>query len=552
MITADVGGQIKIRDLYGMESIRFQHKKKRVSNAIFSKTDSTIITSEGKNIYLWNLKGEKLKTFPSVHKSTISRLAISPNNQQIASVGKDGKTFLWNTKGDTLRSFSGQHPSTLLTVTFSPDGQKLYTGGWNGNIIIWNTETGDTIATYDPNIGHIWAIKFSPDGTHYLVAGGFNKKGGFELRRNGDQLIKKTIADHLITDAKFHPTEPIIITSEYFKQGNNINFWDYEGKKISTFKAHNEGVRRFDITKDGQYIVTASLDKTFKYWKLDKTKPTLLATYNAPQSDVVDISFIEDGKAILSASLNGRASIWMIRDEYLKSDRIAKLTPNEQLELNLVDSSDIDSSRLLILPKASQGNYPYRNFIGWRKDISNNPTAGNYLYTFQATQPLALEGHTVKEKIYLQQLNISYVEKAFALNNNIWEGDEYYSVIRAFAYGNMIDYQIMDNNYSKALEFVNKGKHIKYNEQSQQWFSLKSSLAYLVNNQWDKAIFLINPLKDITIKNKLSFPAKNFNLESEFSKETLFKEVLLSDIKRLKENGAKHPNLEKLKNYLLD
>ena len=110
----------------------------------------------------------------------------------------------------------------------------------------------------------------------------------------------------------------------------------------------------------------------------------------------------------------------------------------------------------------------------------------------------------------------------------------------------------MDNNADKALAYAIEGKTNRYDKESQQWFSLKTALAYLVNDQWEKAIELISPLKDLEIGGNLYFPARNFNLEKSFSRETTFQEVLFSDIKKLQAQGIEHPNLEKMKNYLGD
>lgn len=552
LITADLGGVIKIRDLSGFEQQQLNHEIQDCRNAIFSTLDSTFITSAGKQIYKWDKTGRLLKAFPTVHKNAINQLALSDDGERIASVGKDGLTLLWNTVGDTIRSFAIPRGGTLESLSFSPDNQQLYTGGWDGYIRVWDINTGDTVFTFQSNSGHVRSIAFSENGDYLLYAGGFNKKGRVRIRRmdNFENVVSFGKLPE-IKHAKFHPDGQTIITTE--SRGDKISLWKYDGTLIRSFETGNKGILCFDISPDGQYLVTGDGHKTsnFKFWKLESNSQVLLATYEAHQAEVIDIHFIKNGTEILTAALDGTVRTWMTPAAFLASDKIAQLTTNEKLTLEIVDSSEVNADDLIQFPMVDKGNYPYINFIGWQKNINDSPTARNYLLTFQGLQPLALQGHTVKEKIYLQEMNIRYIRKVFQLNQDIWEGDELYSIIHAFTYGNMMEYQILDRNFKRALAYVGEGNHPKYDEESERWFALKTTLVYLVNNRWEAAKKIMEELKDETIGGNISFTAKNFNLEK-FKRTTLFKEVLLNDIKRLEENNISHKNFDKMKIFLAE
>ena len=60
-------------------------------------------------------------------------VAISPDDQILASGSIDGTVKLWNLQsGKLLDSLCGYHP-----VQFSPNGKTLVSGGEEGRMLIW-------------------------------------------------------------------------------------------------------------------------------------------------------------------------------------------------------------------------------------------------------------------------------------------------------------------------------------------------------------------------------------------------------------------------------
>ena len=63
-----------------------------------------------------------------------------------------------------------QHSTCIFTVAFSPNGNNLASGGENGKIVLWDISTGQPIKSFNGLSGSILSIVFSPNG-EYLAYG---------------------------------------------------------------------------------------------------------------------------------------------------------------------------------------------------------------------------------------------------------------------------------------------------------------------------------------------------------------------------------------------
>lgn len=97
---------------------------------------------------------------------------------------------------------------------------------------------------------------------------------------------------------------------QVFEALNQAVFGSNEFNRLT---GHAGGVLSVDITQDGQFIATASTDKTVKLWSIDGT---LLRTLAHPDT-VFRVAFSPSGRQILTGSLDGTLQIWSFEGELL-------------------------------------------------------------------------------------------------------------------------------------------------------------------------------------------------------------------------------------------
>ena len=87
----------------------------------------------------------------------------------------------------------------------------------------------------------------------------------------------------------------------------------YERNRL---QGHQSWVYNAQFSPDGQYIVTASDDKTAKIWH---SSGELVATLSGHQGDVRNAQFSPDGQSIVTASWDNTAKVWNLGIDFLLS-----------------------------------------------------------------------------------------------------------------------------------------------------------------------------------------------------------------------------------------
>ena len=72
---------------------------------------------------------------------------------------------------------------------------------------------------------------------------------------------------------------------------------------------HSDDITTVAFSPDGQYILTAGLDRTAKLWNRQGQE---LVTFSQHSGYILDATFSPDGQYIITASADGTARIWLV------------------------------------------------------------------------------------------------------------------------------------------------------------------------------------------------------------------------------------------------
>jgi WD40 repeat protein len=152
-------------------------------------------------------------------------IAISPDDETLASAGFDKVIHLWNAKTLTPKLALEGHAGQIFSLSFHHDGRRLASVGWDRIIRIWDTRTGLVLKSWDGHESDIWSVAYSPDGTKLATAG---------------------------TDGA-------------------AKVWNAEtGELLSTFLGHKSGIHTVAFNRDGTLLASGGRDGAIRIWEIKK------------------------------------------------------------------------------------------------------------------------------------------------------------------------------------------------------------------------------------------------------------------------------------------
>jgi WD40 repeat protein len=242
-------GLWNVREKQHIDSIKVDAR--RIRSVAFSPNGKKLAcvrsdkgTARGEyNIWVWNFLESNRKSryelkykLPLVHKDWLWSLAISHDNQILASAGEDKIICLWDLSTGTHITNIEQHKAMIYSVAFSSGERILASGSGDRTIMLWNIADPHNpvhLRTLEGEDGHtdwVWSVAFRPIT---------------------DQLPQKILASG--------------------SADCTVKLWNLDtGRCIQTLEA-NEGypnvVRCVTFSLDGATLASAGDDESIQIWR---------------------------------------------------------------------------------------------------------------------------------------------------------------------------------------------------------------------------------------------------------------------------------------------
>jgi hypothetical protein len=211
--------------------------------------DGQLIASSGEDrtVKLWQESDGRLLRTLAGHALNVWEVAFSSDGRHVASGSFDRTIRLWSTDSGRLEKTLTGHRQAVVGIAFSPVGGLLASGGDDSTVRIWSVEDGKLMRTLTDGTDHVYSVSFSPDAL-WLASGG-RERGALGT------LWRKMAGDRL-TGGK----------------GPTTRLWRVrDGALQQALAEHSGNVFCVRISPDGNWLATASEDKTVKVWRLSVT-----------------------------------------------------------------------------------------------------------------------------------------------------------------------------------------------------------------------------------------------------------------------------------------
>ena len=286
------------------------------------------------------------------HLDKVLSLAITPDNQIIASSSADNMIKLWSLDGELIRVLEG-HTNWVRSLVISPDGETLVSGSTDKTIRIWNLSTGKLIQTLEGKPAHwVWSVAITSDGKT-VISGSADKTirvwdintgnlirtikshekiRGLDITFDGKTLISGSeegtirlwdmvsyepittlpnptteITSGKILSIAISPSELAIASGS---SDQTIRLWDIATRelKFAPLAGYSDEVSAVAFTSSGQTIIGGSTDSTIKLWNTNDGK--LIRSLEGHSTSVLCLAVSSDSRAIVSGSADGCLKIW--------------------------------------------------------------------------------------------------------------------------------------------------------------------------------------------------------------------------------------------------
>ncbi|MBF2077317.1 MAG: serine/threonine protein kinase [Synechococcales cyanobacterium T60_A2020_003] len=273
-----------------------------------SADNQTVATSSLDNmIKTWNLGTGELLTTHSGHTRAINAIAISPSGRVLVSGSDDYTIKLWNVQTGELRGTLSGHTRDVNAIAISPDGRILASGGEDRTIRLWMLATGALLRTLMGVAGMVKAIAISPDG-RVLVSGGLDNKIKVWSLQTGEQLTAWNAHNHSVNCVAVSPDNTTLVSAS---KDRKVKLWNLKtGELIRTFVGHSRDVNTVCFVPKRPLIVSGSADATIQFWDINTGESVI--TLREHSDSVNSIAVTSHGKILVSGSSDKSLKIWKV------------------------------------------------------------------------------------------------------------------------------------------------------------------------------------------------------------------------------------------------
>jgi WD40 repeat protein/energy-coupling factor transporter ATP-binding protein EcfA2 len=260
---------------------------------------------------------EKKKKYKSA-KEILLAVAVSPDGKQVAAAGLNKTLMLFDAEDTKKYQFLQGHTGTVRTIDFHPQGQWLVSGGDDKRIIFWSLPEGKKLRELEGSPDEVKALAFSPDGKYLASAGGEDESKETDIILWDTQTGKKrgTFKGHTarISDGglAFNPSGEWLASASHDK---TVRLWNVNTHaETSILEGFINTANKAIFSPDGRYLATCS-KQTVYLWKIAPDNKVELAHKLLHQGEVYALSFVAEGRYLVSAGEDQSLRLWDFESE---------------------------------------------------------------------------------------------------------------------------------------------------------------------------------------------------------------------------------------------
>ncbi len=283
--------------------------------------DSKYIASGGMDgrLCLWDPETGKHLGTMKAHRDSVTWISWEPAHLQLparrlATCSKDKAIKVWDAVTRQCLFSMHSHRQAVTCVRWSGIGKGLlYSSSRDGNIFVWDPSNKGVMVKQLQGHAH-WVNTLALSSEHALKTGPFDHLG---QRPESDEEAKGVaLARYREALAQGGGVERLVSGSDDF----TLFLWEPERTKqpVTRMTGHKNLVNQVQFSPNGQWIASASFDKSVKLW--NGATGAFVCSFFGHVGPVYQISWSADSRLICSGSKDSTLKLWDVKQKNLKGD----------------------------------------------------------------------------------------------------------------------------------------------------------------------------------------------------------------------------------------
>ncbi|OWF52888.1 periodic tryptophan protein 2 homolog [Mizuhopecten yessoensis] len=280
-----------------------------LTSAAFHKTSAILVSGfQDGSFFLHEMPDFNLIHSLNVSDQSIASMAFNNTGDWLAlGCGGMGQLLVWEWQSETYVLKQQGHFNNMGCLAYSPDGQNIATGGDDGKVKVWNTSSGFCFVTFTEHLGGITGVTFNQNGQVVLSASLDGSVRAFDLNRYRNfRTFTSPRPCQFSCLAVDHSGDIVcaggLDTFEVF-------VWSMQtGRLLEVLTGHVGPISTLSFSSNQSFLATGSWDKSVKLWDVFENKGVKeTLQFN---SDVLAVAFRPDGGEVAVANLNAQITFW--------------------------------------------------------------------------------------------------------------------------------------------------------------------------------------------------------------------------------------------------
>lgn len=296
----------------------FNQPGTKVVCATFHPKTSLLIVGFSTGVFgLWEMPDFTPLHTLSISNEKISSVAVNPSGEWLAfGAAKLGQLLVWEWQSESYVLKQQGHYYDMNTLAFSPDGQNIATGGEDGKVKLWNANSGFCFVTFPEHSASISTVEFAKQGQVLFSASLDGTVRAFDMIRYRNFRTFTSPTPVQFCSLAVDPSGDVVCAGSL--DTFEIYMWSVQtGKLLDILSGHTAPVSGLAFSPTGNQLASSSWDRSIRLWSVfgrsRNSEPITLS------SEATALSFRPDGREICAATLDGQLTFIDVAEGQLTS-----------------------------------------------------------------------------------------------------------------------------------------------------------------------------------------------------------------------------------------